>query len=795
MLDLVYGALRPWLRIITHGSQGARTLERDGVLAAIVPVARERSVLNSVVYDSADALSRAYEDLAAAYEAVGANWTVWVRPSDTRAAQQLRERGHVLDAQPEAMARRLDAPPARPELELDWTSEGSMADVGVINDLAYGFDGSLKQDVSDFLMIADTSVNSTKLNLILETNARVDVALTPEGDAHSTVTYVVRNPFPEWSEGRDPELVQQLMLSGTYGAYVRVYVPEGARLQDVRLDGRTAGVEEIGVEFGRTVFGRYFPVRPGEQGHVQFVYETEDVVSVADGLAQVAASAPAFAVVDMRLNDGNGIEVISALKEKRPDARAVVLTTGTFLGGRIHIGLEHHPGGRAGDAPANALAQRLRALPFRVDRLKTGTPPRIDGRSVDFSVMETQPGDERRPVMSMLGSVEQHPRQICCFITHTNARTHEIIRGALDRSPMFSGAIEGIGPRYCPSIEDKVHRFAERDRHQVFVEPEGLETPELYPNGISTSLPFDVQLELVRSIRGFERAHLTRPGYAIEYDYFDPRDLEYSLQTKAVGGLFFAGQINGTTGYEEAAAQGLLAGVNAALAVAGKPAWFPARNEAYIGVLVDDLISLGTNEPYRMFTSRAEFRLLLREDNADRRLTARGRELGLVGDERWKAFQEKEARIAEVRERLARTRVMPDSALAIEIEQRTGERISRDVTLLELLKRPAVGIADLAPIIDLDAGSAALRQLEIETTYEGYIRRQEEDIARLKRHEAIALPAELDYLSLDGLSHELRQKLHQARPATLARAARIPGITPAALSLLLVRVKQYRESA
>jgi tRNA uridine 5-carboxymethylaminomethyl modification enzyme len=500
-------------------------------------------------------------------------------------------------------------------------------------------------------------------------------------------------------------------------------------------------------------------------------------------------------VVDLRIERGRvtGARTQMGLEF---EARAVVLTTGTFLGGKIHIGLANHPGGRAGDAPANALAERLRALPFRVDRLKTGTPPRIDGRSVDFSVMEAQPGDEPTPVLSLLGRPADHPRQVSCHITHTNERTHEIIRAALDRSPMFSGAIEGIGPRYCPSIEDKVHRFAERRSHQVFVEPEGLDTPELYPNGISTSLPFDVQVALVRSIRGFEHAHLTRPGYAIEYDFFDPRDLAYTLETRAVEGLFFAGQINGTTGYEEAAAQGLLAGANAALKVAGKPGWCPARNEAYAGVLVDDLVTLGTNEPYRMFTSRAEFRLLLREDNADQRLTPVGRDLGLVGDARWQAFLAKRAALEALAERFARTIVHPGSPLALEIEQRTGERVTREVSLHALLKRPGVSVRPLIPLLELEAvDPVVLLQLEIEATYEGYIRRQQEDIARLKRHEAVALPADFDYLSLDGLSQELRQKLDRARPETLARAARIPGITPAALSLLLVRVKKYRESA
>jgi len=472
-------------------------------------------------------------------------------------------------------------------------------------------------------------------------------------------------------------------------------------------------------------------------------------------------------------------------------SRAVVLTTGTFLGGRIHIGLQQHQGGRAGDAPSNALAERLRALPFRVGRLKTGTPPRIDGRSVDFGVMEIQPGDQPTPCLSYLGDPAEHPRQVNCYITSTNEQTHEIIRGGLDRSPLYSGVIEGTGPRYCPSIEDKVVRFAERNRHQVFVEPEGLDTPELYPNGISTSLPFDVQLALVRSIRGFERAHITRPGYAIEYDFFDPRDLRYSLETKALEGLFFAGQINGTTGYEEAAAQGLLAGINAALKVAGRPAWWPQRDEAYLGVLVDDLVTLGTNEPYRMFTSRAEYRLRLREDNADLRLTAKGRELGVVGQQRALAFERRVADVAELRERLARVVVFPGSELAAGITAATGESLVRETPLLTLLRRPAVTLTALAGIAGLPAlDPAAAEQVEIEVKYEGYIRRQDEEIEKVRRHASIALPPDMSFDAVPGLSHELRQKLDAARPDTLARAARIPGMTPAALSLLLVHARR-----
>ncbi len=475
---------------------------------------------------------------------------------------------------------------------------------------------------------------------------------------------------------------------------------------------------------------------------------------------------------------------------------AVVLTTGTFLGGRIHIGLDNHAGGRAGDAPSNALAERLRALPFRVGRLKTGTPPRIDGRSVDFSGLEAQQGDDPLPCMSLLGSADEHPAQVSCHITYTNERTHDIIRAGLDRSPLYSGVIEGTGPRYCPSIEDKVVRFAERAAHQIFVEPEGLDSHELYPNGISTSLPFDVQLALVRSIGGFERAHVTRPGYAIEYDFFDPRDLEYSLETRALEALFFAGQINGTTGYEEAAAQGLLAGINAARKVAGLPAWWPRRDEAYLGVLVDDLVNLGTNEPYRMFTSRAEYRLRLREDNADHRLTAIGRELGVVGEERWQAFARKRRAVAALAGRLGGVLLRPGSEQARRLGDATGETIAREVTLSSFLKRPGVTLDAVAGVIDLGEPDALVRQqVEIEIKYEGYIRRQDDEIARVRRHESIELPAGLEYSEIPGLSSELRQKLEGARPATLARAARIPGMTPAALSLLLVHARRLQPAA
>ncbi len=472
-------------------------------------------------------------------------------------------------------------------------------------------------------------------------------------------------------------------------------------------------------------------------------------------------------------------------------APRVVLTTGTFLGGKMHIGLDNAAGGRAGDPPAIALASRLRELPFRVDRLKTGTPPRIDARSVDFSGLAEQWGDTPEPVMSFLGSSDEHPEQRCCWITYTNERTHDIIRAGLDRSPLFSGVIEGVGPRYCPSVEDKVHRFADKDSHQVFIEPEGLTTSELYPNGISTSLPFDVQVDLVHSIKGFENAHITRPGYAIEYDFFDPRDLNYSLETKALPGLYFAGQINGTTGYEEAAAQGLLAGLNAALAVRGEAPWCPRRDEAYIGVLVDDLITMGTLEPYRMFTSRAEYRLLLREDNADLRLTETGRNLGLVGDERWARFAAKREEIERETRRLATTFVHPDTPAAAALAPSLKSPITREYSLAELLKRPELDYAGLAAATGGGSADAqAAEQVAIQAKYAGYIERQREEIETLKRNENTPLPADLDYAAVDGLSNEVRQKLTAARPDTLARAGRIPGVTPAAVALLLIHLKK-----
>ncbi|ALM54412.1 tRNA uridine-5-carboxymethylaminomethyl(34) synthesis enzyme MnmG [Halomonas huangheensis] len=474
-------------------------------------------------------------------------------------------------------------------------------------------------------------------------------------------------------------------------------------------------------------------------------------------------------------------------------AETVVLCTGTFLGGIIHIGLETSRGGRAGDPPSNALADRLRALPFRVDRLKTGTPPRIDARSVDFSRLEEQPGDTPTPVMSYLGSREMHPRQVSCHIAHTNERSHEIIFANLDRSPMFSGVIEGVGPRYCPSIEDKVHRFADKSSHQVFIEPEGLDTHELYPNGISTSLPFDVQLQVVRSMVGLENAHITRPGYAIEYDYFDPRDLKHSLETRFIRNLFFAGQINGTTGYEEAGAQGLLAGLNAALRARDEEAWCPRRDEAYLGVLVDDLITLGTREPYRMFTSRAEYRLLLREDNADMRLTERGRELGLIDDQRWAQFSTKREAVEQESARLKASWVQPGSEAAVKIESVTGKPLAREYSLMDLLRRPELGYADVAGLKGeaVDDETVA-EQVQIQAKYQGYIDRQQDEIDKLKRHEATPLPADLDYQRIEGLSHEIRQKLSEARPQTLAQAGRVSGVTPAAVSILLIHLKKRR---
>ena len=497
--------------------------------------------------------------------------------------------------------------------------------------------------------------------------------------------------------------------------------------------------------------------------------------------------------VDDLIVDGTRVAGVVTRIGLRFTARAVVLTAGTFLGGRVHVGLAHHPGGRAGDAPSLPLAARLRELMPRTGRLKTGTPPRLDGRTIDWSVLQPQPGDTPTPVFSFIGDAAQHPRQVDCHITHTNEATHEIIRSGFDRSPMFTGVIEGIGPRYCPSVEDKVNRFADKSSHQIFLEPEGLSTHEIYPNGISTSLPFDIQQRFVRSIKGLEHAQIVRPGYAIEYDYFDPRDLQRSLQTKAVQGLFFAGQINGTTGYEEAAAQGLLAGINASRYARGEAAWVPLRHEAYIGVLVDDLITLGTNEPYRMFTSRAEHRLLLREDNADLRLTPVGRDMGLVDERRWRHFSAKCDAIAAERSRLESHWLKPAELAAPEIVAVFGPApTSNRVSALDLLRRPE-GSYEVLRRLGLardDVDAAAAEQVEIDVKYAGYVTRQQADIARAARYEQAPLPPDFDYVAVAGLSNEVRQKLLQHRPETLAQASRIAGVTPAAVSLLLVHLKK-----
>jgi len=503
------------------------------------------------------------------------------------------------------------------------------------------------------------------------------------------------------------------------------------------------------------------------------------------------------AVDDLLLESGRAVGVLTqtglAIR-----ARSVVLTAGTFLAGQIHVGLRNHQGGRAGDPAAQNLALRLRELPLGQGRLKTGTPPRIDGRSVNYRELVEQPGDTPRPVFSFTGSSADHPRQVSCWITHTSAQTHQIIRGALDRSPMFTGAIEGAGPRYCPSIEDKVVRFADKDSHQIFIEPEGLSTHEIYPNGISTSLPLDVQVALVRSIRGFENAHITRPGYAIEYDYFDPRGLHNTLQTRAVPGLYFAGQINGTTGYEEAAAQGLLAGLNAALAATGREPWCPRRDEAYIGVLVDDLVTNGTIEPYRMFTSRAEYRLHLREDNADLRLTEAGRRLGCVGDAQWAKFDARREAIAREDARLRGLWAAPNNALGAQVLNALAIQINRETSALDLLRRPQLDYAQLmqvpgiGPGVD-DAGVAA--QVEVEAKYAGYLQRQRDEIARNRAQESLPIPLDFDYATVRGLSAEVAQKLVRSRPQTVGQAARISGVTPAAVSLLLVHLRRLGSRA
>ncbi|EMR14198.1 tRNA uridine 5-carboxymethylaminomethyl modification enzyme GidA [Methylophaga lonarensis MPL] len=497
------------------------------------------------------------------------------------------------------------------------------------------------------------------------------------------------------------------------------------------------------------------------------------------------------AVDDLVVENGRVAGVVTQAG-LRFSAKTVVLTVGTFLGGLIHIGLQNHQGGRAGDPASIALSRRLRELPFRVDRLKTGTPPRIATQSIDFSQLKEQPGDTPTPVFSFLGKASDHPRQISCYITHTNDQTHEVIRQNLHRSPMYSGEIEGIGPRYCPSIEDKVVRFADRNAHQIFLEPEGLECGEVYPNGISTSLPFDVQYEIVRSMKGLENAHITRPGYAIEYDFFDPRDLNPWLETRHMPGLFFAGQINGTTGYEEAAAQGLIAGLNAALQVRELAPWYPRRDQAYIGVLIDDLITSGTREPYRMFTSRAEYRLMLREDNADVRLTPIGRELGVVDDLRWQVFNEKQDAVEHEQQRLAASKLSPEKLDQQKVSAILGEPLNKATNALELLRRPNVDYQTLMSLLDEQVAVApeVAEQVMIQVKYSGYINRQQNEIDRLQRNESLPLPADMNYKNVRGLSNEVREKLEAARPVSLGQAARISGVTPAAVSLLLVHLKR-----
>jgi len=547
--------------------------------------------------------------------------------------------------------------------------------------------------------------------------------------------------------------------------------------------------DRAGIHF-RTLNARKGPAVRATRAQADRVLYRQAIRGIVEGASGLKIFQQA--VEDLML-EGDRVTGVITRMGVRFSGRCVVLTVGTFLAGRIHVGEASHEGGRAGDPPANRLAARLRELAPRVGRLKTGTPPRIDGRSIDFSRLEEQPGDDPRPVFSFVGNRNWHPRQVPCHITQTNTETHDIIRKSLHRSPMFTGVIEGVGPRYCPSVEDKVVRFADKDSHQIFVEPEGLDTPEIYPNGISTSLPFDVQVAFVRSIPGFERAHITRPGYAIEYDYFDPRDLRHSLESRHLENLFLAGQINGTTGYEEAAAQGILAGINAALRVRGRDPWWPKRDEAYIGVLVDDLVTRGAPEPYRMFTSRAEHRLLLREDNADLRLTPVGRELGVLDDDRWRRFEDKSRAVSAERARLERLVIHPTALTDARMEEIFGGPLAREYTAIELLRRPEVSYGALTRIEAFeDPGLAPVvrEQVEIQAKYDGYIRRQLDEIRRSRRFEEQRLPEDFDYAGVRGLSHEVAQKLGEVRPETVGQASRIPGVTPAAVSLLLVHLKR-----
>jgi tRNA uridine 5-carboxymethylaminomethyl modification enzyme len=556
------------------------------------------------------------------------------------------------------------------------------------------------------------------------------------------------------------------------------------------LDGAMARATDIGGIQFRTLNARKGPaVRATRAQADRQLYRgaIRDIVENQENLDIFQAAC------DDLIMEGEKAAGVVTNTNMRIHATSVVLTAGTFLGGLIHIGMENHKGGRAGDPASIALAQRLREMPFNVGRLKTGTPARIDARSVNFAAMQVQPGDLPLPVMSFMGNVNEHPEQVNCYITHTNERTHEIIRANLDRSPMYAGVIEGIGPRYCPSIEDKVMRFADKNSHQIFIEPEGLRTHELYPNGISTSLPFDVQLDLIHSMVGLEKAHITRPGYAIEYDYFNPQDLKHNLETKFVPNLFFAGQINGTTGYEEAGAQGLLAGANAALRAFDKDSWSPRRDEAYIGVLVDDLITMGTKEPYRMFTSRAEYRLILREDNADLRLTEIGREIGLVGDERWAAFCEKREAIEKENQRLASTWVQPKTPEGDAVNAMIESPLTREYSLKDLLKRPGLSYMDIASIKgEAVTDPRVAEQVEIQAKYDGYISRQKDEIEQMRRYEATPLPVNFDYSVIGGLSNEVIQKLDTMKPETLGIASRIQGVTPAAISQVLVHMKKLK---
>ena len=553
-------------------------------------------------------------------------------------------------------------------------------------------------------------------------------------------------------------------------------------------------IDKSGIQW-RTLNARKGPaVRATRAQADRVLYKAaiRDIVENQENLSLFQQSVDDLIIENDRVT---GVVTQMGLKFK---AKTVVLTSGTFLGGIIHIGLENYQGGRAGDPPSNSLSRRMRELPFNVDRLKTGTPARLDARTIDFSKMEAQPGDTPMPVFSFLGKVEDHPRQLNCFITYTNQKTHDVIRGGLDRSPMYSGVIEGVGPRYCPSIEDKIVRFADKDSHQIFVEPEGLNTHEVYPNGISTSLPYDVQQTFIHSIAGFENAHIVRPGYAIEYDFFDPRGLKPTLETKYVEGLYFAGQINGTTGYEEAGGQGLLAGLNAALQAQGKEGWYPTRDQAYIGVLVDDLITMGTKEPYRMFTSRAEYRLLLREDNADLRLTEKARELGLISDERWAAFTTKREQIEVEKQRLNSTWLQAGQVPDDVAQKVLGNTLKKEANLMELLRRPEVTYETLMTLPG--AGESVIdprvaEQLEIQAKYHGYIERQQAEIEKHKKHESMVLDAAFDYKEVSGLSNEVAQKLNDHKPSTIGQASRISGVTPAAISLLLVYLKKHGKAA